>query len=305
MINPFTSDGIWLRINLHTHTTQSDGALSPEEAVQAYCEAGYDAICITDHRLLADFEHLSRDNFLVINGQEMHPEGNRHILYHLLAVGLSKQIACENITPQECIDQAREAGGLVYMAHPYWCGLTSADVFELDGLAGLEVWNATCRRHGKASSEVVWEELLEAGLMLPAIAVDDCHRKIAAEHCPGEFMAGWVIVRAKVRTRESICEALAQGSYYASCGPEIKDFRIIEDCEASSGWSAIAEFSACREVRFVSHSSTGRAYIAAPDSSELTSFSHPVHVEASYVRLVVIDVEGNCAWSGPICLPGD
>ena len=38
-----------LKINLHLHTTQSDGHKTPEEAAAIYREAGYDIIAITDH----------------------------------------------------------------------------------------------------------------------------------------------------------------------------------------------------------------------------------------------------------------
>ena len=37
------------KINLHTHTTVSDGRKTPEEAARIYKEKGYDAIAITDH----------------------------------------------------------------------------------------------------------------------------------------------------------------------------------------------------------------------------------------------------------------
>ncbi len=44
--------------NLHTHTTCSDGVRSPEEAIAAYREAGYDFLAITDHRLYTPGEEL-------------------------------------------------------------------------------------------------------------------------------------------------------------------------------------------------------------------------------------------------------
>ena len=38
-----------LKMNLHLHTTDSDGGKSPEEAAAIYRAAGYDIIAITDH----------------------------------------------------------------------------------------------------------------------------------------------------------------------------------------------------------------------------------------------------------------
>ena len=37
------------KVGLHTHTTLSDGRVSPEEAAKIYKAAGYDALAITDH----------------------------------------------------------------------------------------------------------------------------------------------------------------------------------------------------------------------------------------------------------------
>lgn len=43
-------------IDLHTHTTESDGTLSPSELIQAAVDARLDAIAITDHDTFAGFE---------------------------------------------------------------------------------------------------------------------------------------------------------------------------------------------------------------------------------------------------------
>ena len=47
--NPFTSPGQWYRANLHAHTTNSDGDLSPEDCAEFYRRAGYDILALTDH----------------------------------------------------------------------------------------------------------------------------------------------------------------------------------------------------------------------------------------------------------------
>ena len=38
-----------LKVNLHMHTTLSDGSKTPEEAAEIYKKAGYDVVAITDH----------------------------------------------------------------------------------------------------------------------------------------------------------------------------------------------------------------------------------------------------------------
>jgi predicted metal-dependent phosphoesterase TrpH len=43
-------------IDLHSHTTESDGTLSPEELVKAGKEAGLEALAVTDHDTFAGYE---------------------------------------------------------------------------------------------------------------------------------------------------------------------------------------------------------------------------------------------------------
>jgi hypothetical protein len=45
----FDLPGKWFKGNLHTHTTQSDGKLTPAENLQWHAELGYDFVGITDH----------------------------------------------------------------------------------------------------------------------------------------------------------------------------------------------------------------------------------------------------------------
>ena len=49
-----TLPGHWYKGNLHTHTTQSDGRLSPQEAVRWYEQNGYDFVALTDHDTFCD-----------------------------------------------------------------------------------------------------------------------------------------------------------------------------------------------------------------------------------------------------------
>src|SRR5919109_818371 len=48
MQNPFAAAGTWLRCALHTHTTNSDGALTPSLLARHYEQAGFHLLVITD-----------------------------------------------------------------------------------------------------------------------------------------------------------------------------------------------------------------------------------------------------------------
>ena len=65
MKNPFTTPGVWLKGNLHTHATQSDGALSPGETIRWHERFGYDFVAITDHdRVTAPNTSVTRTSSL-------------------------------------------------------------------------------------------------------------------------------------------------------------------------------------------------------------------------------------------------
>ena len=86
-ITAFPENGIWLKGNLHSHTTNSDGKLSPEETVAKYKELGHDFISLTDHRKYVYNKHLQSDDFILIPGFEvdLNPPG-RNMCHHIVTV---------------------------------------------------------------------------------------------------------------------------------------------------------------------------------------------------------------------------
>lgn len=85
--NPYRSgDDLWLKGNLHTHTTMSDGANVPTEVIADYERRGYDFLAITDHDLLVSpQEYQGQTSMVLIPGVEVSALGP-HIL-HLGARG--------------------------------------------------------------------------------------------------------------------------------------------------------------------------------------------------------------------------
>ena len=77
-----------MKVDLHIHTTASDGRLSPEEVVRVAAEQGLSVIAITDHDTLAGIEPalLAAESFpplIVIPGLEINtdiPNNEVHIL---------------------------------------------------------------------------------------------------------------------------------------------------------------------------------------------------------------------------------
>ena len=64
----------WLKGNLHTHTTNSDGDESPEHVAEWYHEHGYDWLCLSDHNHLTILEGSDADRVkwpFLVRGEEV------------------------------------------------------------------------------------------------------------------------------------------------------------------------------------------------------------------------------------------
>ncbi|MGQ9681583.1 MAG: PHP domain-containing protein [Anaerolineae bacterium] len=289
--DPFTVPGHWYRGNLHTHSTASDGLRTPQEAADWYREQGYDFIALTDHDVLVDVGDLSAPGFLVLPGQEAHPDRNLlGEVYHLVAVGSRRGLAFDQNTPvQEAINALRDAGGLVFLAHPYWAGMTLPDMLPLEGLAGVEVYNTVCDLFAKGVSAPHWDDLLARGRLLWGLAVDDAH------WFGRDSGRGWVWVKAPALTQEHILDALASGCFYASQGPRIEAFEV-------SGEEVHVRCSPARSIRFVSYLGHGRHWRADDDDHLLTEAAFPLAKLRGYVRAECTDAQGHSAWSPPVFL---
>ena len=63
-------NGNFYKVNMHNHTTLSDGEHTPEQIKEIYKSMGYSAVAYTDHGKLWDVPHLTDDEFVAINAYE-------------------------------------------------------------------------------------------------------------------------------------------------------------------------------------------------------------------------------------------
>ena len=304
MNNPWTSEGTWLRCALHAHTTRSDGELAPKSLARHYERAGYDVLAITDHWRITDASH---ERLLVIASAELNCilPGARD--GHVLGYGVAarepelRDLARQHADLEMTADWIESHGGIAYLAHPYWTGVTPG-TFELpDNVAGIEVFNAGCELEtGRGLSAVHWDDLLETGRLCPALAADDSHH-------PGfDSDLAWTWVRAPDRSRAAVLEALATGTFYSSTGPLLYEVR-------HDGDAVEVRCSPCRTVTLVSGRATGAAvnvgrlgYRHAGRELECDRDGLVVHARldippsARHVRIEITDAAGRKAWANPI-----
>jgi len=289
LVNPFQQEGNWYKANLHTHSKTSDGTETVEERVRQYRNNGYSILALTDHDKTNDVTGVTTKEFLGISGMETHPASPLPgDVYHLVCLNVPYGFALPGeLDANSRIQRVKDAGGEAIYAHPYWCGHNFNHMVLVNGYIGIEVYNATCSKIGKAYSSVQWDDLLSNGYHLPAVAVDDCHGG-------RDLFMGWTMIKARDLTVKSIMDALRTGSYYASCGPQINDFGIRDG-------KAFVECSPAAEIHLISQAYFGGSRYA-DNGPDVTSAEIGIDPNMRYVRAEVVDRQGRRAWTNPILL---
>jgi len=287
--NMWRDKGIWLKGNIHTHTTHSDGLCSAEEIASEYERHGYDFVFLTDHdkRTVPD-ERIRKP--LLIPAEEVAFSFKGHG-YHFVCLGLKKEWAAgSSHSPGQVLARARREGVFIVHAHPYWCGIPSHKCVYQHGLTcpGMEVYNNVCDRlNGKGYSNVHWDDLLDAGHRILGFAVDDTH---AATNIAG----GWIIVKAGNRTPDAILSSIRNGNFYSSQGPEIKSIGV-------RGREIKVTCSPVMRINFITNRSGGCSiFVGHPRLKEAV---WTVPKGNTYARIELVSVFGKIAWSNPIYFP--
>lgn len=294
---PFDKPGRFWKGNLHTHSTLSDGHLTPEQVCQFYRDAGYHFLALTDHFLssynfpVADTRPFRADGFTTLIGAELHAGRTEHgNLWHILAVGLPLDFSppSPDETGPQIAARARSVGAFVAVAHPYWYNLTEADALSLGPAHAIEIYNGTSHDHNdRADSWYMLETLLERGHRYSACATDDAH----FDPNRADAALGWVWVKSESLTPDSLLEALKQGHYYSSTGPQIHNIqvepgqRVTVRCTPASRIFVTGSGYRARSVH-------GNGIIQA--EIDISS------MDTSYCRVTVRDALGRRAWSNPI-----
>lgn len=294
LTNPFGQEGQWYKAALHVHTTTSDGDVDVATRLGQYRAAGYQVVAVTDHWKTNDLSAHSNDQFLAISGMEAHPKtGTGAPAHHFVCLNIPHPFELAHDLPaQPLIDKVREAGGQVIYAHPYWTAHSLDEMTEVHGYVGMEVFNAVCQlRWNKGTSAVHWDQLLNKGKLLPAVATDDVHQT-------SEINRGWTMIKAPSLDTARIMHALASGCYYASCGPQIDDFRIEADV------IRIAT-SPVQQIIFFFDGAAGAHIVQAKGGEPLTHAEWPFGPDKRqyrWIRAEVTDQAGHSAWTNPLAI---
>ncbi len=305
-IEPFSLPGKFLRGNLHTHSTLSDGKLSSAQVIERYKAAGYDFLVLSDHFVeiynwpVADTREFRSDTFTTILGAELHaPKTNVGELWHILASGLPLDFAPagENETGIQIARRAVEAGAFVLIAHPSWSQLDLDDGLSIDCAHAVEIYNHGCAVEcARGGGWYLLDQLCNLGHRLTAVATDDAHFTYGDQDAFG----GWVNVRAESLDPELILTALKAGHFYASQGPqfnniELNDTKLKVNCTPVDS-IIIVNGTSRTTAKFGKAITSGELDLKDLQKGWLLEKPSP------WFRVVITDGQGKSAWTNPYWL---
>lgn len=314
----------YYKVNLHCHSTLSDGAKTPEELKKMYMEQGYSAIAYTDHSRFFEHNELTDENFIALNGFEMdineRKEGSGVKTCHICFVSLSadnlpkisarrdfyepgdntkytdyikfdenKKEYIMAYTPENLnaiMAEARNSGFYVTYNHPSWSLETLNEYGKYHGMHAMEICNYGCVEAGYTDyDDKEYDEILRGGEKIFCVATDDNHN-----HRNDSF-GGFTMINADNLSYKDIAQALLKGDFYASQGPKInevwyEDGKIGIECE---GCASISLNTAVRRAE--------RVYTENPNEP-ITSAVFDISdkkITGEYVRLTVTDFSGKHA----------
>ena len=285
-----TNEGVWLRGNLHMHTSRSDGCLSYEDAVALYERAGYDFIAVTDHWIRSQAGR-TRGGMMLLSGCEYNVGATvQEGVYHIVGVGMEREPRLDRFDPslsaQGIIDAIRACGGLAILAHPAWSLNSAEAVRRLKGLCGTEIYNTTsgfpC--NARPYSGLFVDQLASLGVLLPCMAADDAHQY------DSDVLGGWLMVNARERSPEAVLEAIAAGRFYATQGPSVS--------LTVSGGVARVTCSPAERVVFYSDAIWSQDRVSSGNG--ITQAVCRLQPHETFVRAEVIDSEGRRAFTSPV-----
>ena len=242
IIEVLPRSGNQYKVNLHTHSTCSDGKFTPEQLKEYYMSLGYDAVAFTDHRKCIPHTELTDDKFVALTGLELdfnsNDEQGRQIkVVHMNALagdpektGEFPSMPLDYDLINETVAKLKAEGYYVTLNHPVWSNMCSGDIAAIQGFDAMEICNSIALMFNNFSDDsALYEYYLRAGGKATPIAADDCHRKYPDGTPFAEYGKSFIMVKAEELTYDAIFQAIKAGACYASTGPKFENIWLEGD----------------------------------------------------------------------------
>ena len=322
-------NGNFYKANLHSHSTLSDGKWTIEEMKENYKAQGYSIIAYTDHHVFLTHNDLADEDFLPLNGYEIDipedkPWSNYIKTCHFCLIALDRDRTVQNIYHDSVyidrnadkvdlakdrapitrrydpelisalMQEAREDGFFVTYNHPVWSLESTEECFRYHGMHAMEIVNYSSYVTGhEERNSNLYDALLHSGEDIYCIAADDNHDVYPIDHPKCDSFGGFTMIKAEKLEYGAVTQALLDGHFYASEGPEILE--LYYDSEDNR-----VHIKTTEAVRVLM--TTGNRYNNAKTAEHKgetiteTSFTLD-RQDTDYVRFIVRDREGKEAYT--------
>lgn len=231
-----------LKGNTHTHTTRSDGDLTPEEIIQHYQKLDYDFLFLTDHN--DTLRGVQRHGDLIVfGGTEISPDPedpNTYILNNLsrMMAGYTYDDVLmrdfiQEIGQHYCVVGLPDTKETLHiLAHPqrYEHNCHPQDVNAM--VKGWKFDATEITSYGEPEWKYLNKSWPKINDDIPLISSDDAHEI-------QEISDGFTVVEAAEKTPRAIVNAIRDGKTFPT-GIEFEAEFIQARCpEVASGWGQI------------------------------------------------------------------
>lgn len=306
------------KANLHTHSTYSDGALTPAQLKQLYQEHGYHIIAYTDHNTLNYFKELDDDNFLALCGYEL--DVYEHDTYggfektcHINAIArdpynatfIEKPSAYTVDAINQTIEELYQHNFIIHYNHPCWSSEEPQDFLQLKHLSAMEIYNHGCEVDtNDGDARPYYDIMLKHGMRLNCIATDDNHNRniVPTNHIAtaSDSCGGYTMILAPKLTYSDIITALDKGHYYCCMGegaPVIYSYYI-------DGNKLCIDCSPCTGV-FIKSNIIGARYRRTAPTDSITHVEFDMtelRGDETYLRVELADSRRRMSFTNPYYL---
>ena len=322
-------NGNFYKANLHSHSTLSDGKWTVEEMKEKYKAQGYSIIAYTDHHVFLTHNDLADEDFLPLNGYEIDipedkPWSNYIKTCHFCLIALDRDRTVQNIYHNSVyidknadkvdlakdrapitrrydpefisalMQEAREDGFFVTYNHPVWSLESTEECFRYHGMHAMEIVNYSSYVTGhEERNSNLYDAMLHRGEDIYCIATDDNHDVYPIGHPKCDSFGGFTMIKAEKLEYGAVTQALLDGHFYASEGPEIHELYYDSDDNRVH----IKTTEAVR-VLMTTGNRHNNAKTAERKGETVTETSFKLEQpDTDYVRFIVRDREGKEAYT--------
>lgn len=184
----------------------------------------------------------------------------------------------------DIIKTAKEKGFLVSYNHPGWSLENATDYLNYENLDFVEIYNHECCVHGRNDDEHVFDDFIRAGKKIFATCCDDNHNTEHQTASIADQIGGFTMINADKLEYSTIINALKNGEFYSSFGPEIYSLTLDDK-------TVTIETSPVKVIRM---STLGRRAksVRAPEGQTITKAQFVVTDMDELFRITVVDENG-------------